>query len=415
MKKIVKISVACAMVMGVGSVSAQAADGVSILSDAKVNTQLRPRVQYTDHSAATGDAGFTLTNRTNINVNASLLEVDGLRTTIELNSVNDFGTKDKTTIAGNVAAEATVAKVTQANLTYGIGDAIAVAGRLTTNLDNQRFIGSVGWKQNFQTLDLAGILSRGNALEYTVAYVTGVNAIADDGSDTNRVYYGGGITSGQTSSVAANASYKISGAAKVTGYAYMLGSHSDTYGVAVSGKVAPISYRVEYATQTDASLETSNLGKPTRESTYMNIDLGANLDGILLGVNYEVLGAGGDATSTTGSAAGFQTPLATKHKFNGWADKFLVTPANGLVDTNVMVGYKAAGFGVVKAVYHTFASDENDISYGSELDLLYKTKITSLKNVTGMIKAAMFTEDDAGAAGGDTTKIWLMADYKFSI
>ena len=27
-----------------------------------------------------------------------------------------------------------------------------------------------------------------------------------------------------------------------------------------------------------------------------------------------------------------QTPLATLHAFNGWADKFLSTPANGLRD-----------------------------------------------------------------------------------
>jgi hypothetical protein len=27
---------------------------------------------------------------------------------------------------------------------------------------------------------------------------------------------------------------------------------------------------------------------------------------------------------------GFSTPLATLHKFQGWVDKFLTTPANGI-------------------------------------------------------------------------------------
>lgn len=408
----VKISLACAMMMGVGSVTAQAADGIKILDDVKFSGELRPRAQYTDHSAAAGDPGITFTNRTNLSVNAALLEVDGLRTTVELNAVSDFDSKDQGSMTGNVAVEATVAKVSQANITYGFGDAVAVIGRMTTNLDNQRFIGSVGWKQNFQTLDLVGVVSRGKALEYTAAYVTGVNAIGDAGNGTRGVWYGGGVTSGQTSSIALNASYKVSDAVKVTGYAYMLGSHSDTYGVAASGKF-PITdgmkfcYRAEYAIQADASLETSTLGKPANDASYMNVKVGLTVGGIMAKVNYEAL-SGVDAAGTTA----FSTPLATKHKFNGWADKFLGTPAAGLNDMNVMVGYKAKGFGVAKAVYHTFNSNVGSTNYGSELDLLYKTKISSFNNVTGMVKAAMFTEGDAGL--GDTTKVWLMADYKFS-
>ena len=415
MKNTLKISVATALIMSVASVSAQAADdGISIFNDVKVNTQLRPRVQYTDHSAATGKAGFTLTNRTNVNLNAGLLEVDGLKSTIELNSVNDFYTKDQKAITGNVAVEATVAKVSQANLTYTMGGTTAVAGRMTTNLDNQRFIGSVGWKQNFQTLDLVGVVSRGKALEYTVAYVGGVNAIGDAGNGTREVYYGGGTTSGQTTSVAANASFKVMDELKVTGYAYMLGSHSDTYGGALSGKVAvadgmKLKYRAEYAMQTDATLETSTLGTPTNDATYMNACLGLNMSGLLVGLNYEVL----SGSTGTDNKTAFSTPLATKHKFNGWADRFLATPTGGLVDTNVMIGYKTKEYGVAKVIYHTFNSDVGSVNYGSELDLLYKTKSPFFKDVTCILKAAMFMDGDNNM--GDTTKVWFMADYKFSI
>ena len=44
-----------------------------------------------------------------------------------------------------------------------------------------------------------------------------------------------------------------------------------------------------------------------------------------IGGGYEVLGADDGAALTS-----FQTPLATLHKFQGWADKFLTTPPNGI-------------------------------------------------------------------------------------
>ena len=66
----------------------------------------------------------------------------------------------------------------------------------------------------------------------------------------------------------------------------------------------------------------------------------------------------------------FQTPLATKHAFNGWADKFLLaTPANGLVDAYLTATGKVAGIKLL-ATYHMFSSDEGGDDYGSELDLL---------------------------------------------
>ena len=397
MRKMLKMSLACAMLTGVGSVTASAADGVNILDDVKFNAQIRPRIQMTDKDTATTDAGYTFTNRTNLSINAGVLGVSGLRTTLELNSVNDFDSLDQKEV--DLAGEANVAKMSQANLTYGVGTTTLIGGRTTVNLDNQRFIGSVGWKQNFQTLDIFGALSRGQALEYTAVYVTGISGIWS-GTETNW---------DDTASVALNASYKVSDALKVTGYGYMLEDIHNTYGVALSGKAAGAKFRLEYATQTDASFNTGDTVEA--DASYMNVCLGYKMDGILLGANYEVL-SGADA-ATAGTTA-FSTPLGTNHKFNGWADKFLGTPTAGLVDTNIMVGYKADGFGVVKAIYHTFSADVGSDKYGSEIDLLYKTKITSFKNVTGMVKAAMFTEDDSTAMG-NTTKVWLMADYKFSI
>ena len=411
MKTTIKMSLATALVMSVGTVSVQAEDGMSVLSDIKFSGELRPRYEYLDGSQNAGqdalDAGHIFTNRTNLNIQGKLLEVDGLNATVELNSVNDFSTLDQSSQTGGT--EAAVAKVSQANMAYTSGDTTGIIGRKTVNLDNQRFVGSVGWKQNFQTLDLAAVAYNKDSLSVLGAYVYGVNAIGDAGNGTEGVPYVGTTTSGETTSAVLNVGYKVSDAVKVTGYGYLLGSHSDTYGLALTGKASGINYRAEYAMQTDASLETKALGKPDNDSSYLNLDVNTNLDGILLGVNYELL-----EDDTNGGA--FQTPLATKHKFNGFADQFLVTPGAGLQDLNLMVGYKAKGFGVAKAIYHTFDSDTGSVNYGSELDLLYKNKIASFKGVTGLLKAAFYSGGDAtGGYANDVTKVWAMLDYKFSI
>jgi hypothetical protein len=46
-----------------------------------------------------------------------------------------------------------------------------------------------------------------------------------------------------------------------------------------------------------------------------------------------------------------QTPMATLHKFDGWADLFLTTPANGLGDTCRPCGQVSQGQGAAGLNY----------------------------------------------------------------
>jgi len=89
---------------------------------------------------------------------------------------------------------------------------------------------------------------------------------------------------------------------------------------------------------------------------------------------------------------------------------FLGTPTDGLVDLNGMIGYKSAGFGVAKVIYHDFSSDEGSIDYGTDLDALYKNKIPGVKGLSGLIKGAWYSADQLAV---DTTKVWAMLNYKF--
>ncbi|MCJ7765284.1 MAG: hypothetical protein MUP09_05010, partial [Thiovulaceae bacterium] len=380
MKKLILSLAAAPLILTSMAVSASAAeDGFNVFSDVKFTGELRPRYEFTDHAVSALDAGSALTNRTNLNLSAKLFEVDGLNATVELNAVNDFNTLDQQN--HQTAAEKAVAKMSQANVSYTTAGVTGIVGRKTVNLDNQRFIGSVGWKQNFQTLDLAAVAYGIGDFNILAAYVYGVNAIGDDGFGQRAMVYTGGITSGSTTSAAINASYKIADPIKLTGYAYLLGSYSDTYGIAATGNIAmgdsaKLDYRAEVAMQTDATLEevdgVSGDTSLRTDAMYYNLDVGANISGFLVGVNYEVLG--GDDDLTDGRVGKFDTPLATKHKFNGWADQFLATPGTGLADFNVRAGYQFATAGKIIAMYHMFNAVEDAApggvnagdAYGSE-------------------------------------------------
>ncbi|MBV1872766.1 MAG: hypothetical protein KUG83_09495, partial [Gammaproteobacteria bacterium] len=107
---------------------------------------------------------------------------------------------------------------------------------------------------------------------------------------------------------------------------------------------------------------------------------------------------------------GFSTPLATGHKFNGWADQFLGTPAQGLVDLSVTLTGKIAG-GKWLVAYHDFAADESTATIddlGSELDLLYAKKFS--KHYNAGIKYAAYS---AGDTKVDTDKLWAWVGLAF--
>lgn len=122
--------------------------------------------------------------------------------------------------------------------------------------------------------------------------------------------------------------------------------------------------------------------------------------GFTLTPGYEVLGS--DA-----GKKGFATPLATLHKFQGFADKFLTTPANGIRDTYIELATKRFRT-TTSLTWHSFKSDENGQDYGNEVDFSVAYPITNY--LTGMVKYAHFNADQVAT---DTDKAWVMATMKF--
>lgn len=117
---------------------------------------------------------------------------------------------------------------------------------------------------------------------------------------------------------------------------------------------------------------------------------------------------GGDGTNA------FSTLLATGHKFNGWADKFLSTPVNGLED--LYFGIMADLSGVhkhlentkAKVIYHDYSAENGGADYGTEWNAVITKKFA--KKYAASLKYASY---DADSFSNDTSKLWLTLGYKF--
>ena len=110
----------------------------------------------------------------------------------------------------------------------------------------------------------------------------------------------------------------------------------------------------------------------------------------------EVLG--GDATRTEHR---FQTPLATLHAFQGWADKFLTTPPQGVQDFYVDLSGHRWGLDAT-VVWHDFRADAISQRYGDEWDSSVIRKFSRYFKL--LLKAANYR---SAGLGRDTRKLWV--------
>jgi hypothetical protein len=99
----------------------------------------------------------------------------------------------------------------------------------------------------------------------------------------------------------------------------------------------------------------------------------------------------------------FRTPLSTLHLFQGWADRFLATPAAGIDDIFVTGKFKLGNWNLT-GVYHDFSAETGSEDYGTEFDVSAATSLG--KNYALLLKAAFFSGDSPTYP--DTTKFWVM-------
>lgn len=284
-------------------------------------------------------------------------------------------------------------------------------GRQLINIEDQRFVGASGWRQNEQTFDAARVeYGSPKGFQADLTYAWSVRTIwGSQGIGTRPQAIRG-------DNVFATASYPTP-LGKLTGFAFLVDQDqafvsgykqsSQSYGGRFAGshaisKLLKLEYAASFARQ-------SNYGHNPNDyhADYALAELTADIAAFKIGGGYELLGADKGLAYTS-----FQTPLATLHKFQGWADKFLVTPPNGIQDYYGQAGYgwkKIAGLDAINAlvVYHRFDSDRLSQHYGNEWDAMVAAK-KGRWTVT-----AKFASYKADTFATDTKKFWLQLEWVY--
>ena len=298
-----------------------------------------------------------------------------------------------------------------AQLQYRTTGAVLTAGRQKIALEDERFVGNAGIRDNAQTYDaVRAQLSPVAGLRLDISYAWSVRTIwGIDGRGARQQAIGG-------DNVFANLSYATP-IGTLSGFAYLVDQDeaavqgyrlsSRTYGARLSGSRAfspavKLDYVASYARQWDHHRNPNDY-----HADYWLADATLDVRGWKLNAGYEVLGAG-DGTPFTS----FQTPLGSNFKFQGWTDKFLTTPANGIRDLYFGAGYGVKQVGPLtgvafQAVWHRLDSDRLNQHYGNEVDLLASAKLRK------PLVSLRYAHYDAREFATDTDKYWIQLDWTY--
>ncbi len=383
------------------------------IKDGKVTLNFRMRYEDVtqDVNGGSDKDADALTLRTRLTYEtASYKGFSGL---IEVDDVTELGSVDYNTAPNDSSHPnaATISdpegtEVNQSWVAYTHKKNTLKYGRQRILLDNQRFVGGVGFRQNEQTYDALTFTSKAiSDTEIFLSHITRVNRIFGEDSS---------LGDHDNSTNLLNVSYKGLAIGKLTGYYYDIDNEdvaimsTQTTGIRLAGKANNFGYTFEYASQSDAHDNTRSY-----DADYYLLEGSAKLGDFNFKIGHEVLGA-------DDNDGYFITPLATLHKFQGWSDKFLNKGvgniSGGLTDTYATVGTKLGDIKVL-LVYHQISADDDSVAgtddYGNEYGLVVASKVGP---VGLSLKYAKFSEDIDSTAltqVTDTNKLWLTASAKF--
>jgi hypothetical protein len=381
----------------------------SLISGGKAALDLRYRFESVEQDDKPSTAGA---NTLRLRLNLATGVVNGFSAFTEFDHVQVIGTEHHDDTRNGltnypVVADPEGTDLNQAWLQYaGPKGTWLRLGRQRINLDGERFVGGVGWRQNEQTYDAFRIETKalpGAVVNY--AYVDQVQRVFGPDSGTPPASLEG-------ASHLLNAKLTSLPVGALTLYGYHLDFDdapqlsSDTLGARYDGAHAvtdtlTFGWALEYARQEDAGDNAAQI-----DAFYNLVEFRLQTSAAGVTAGREVLsGETGAFTATTNPA--FQTPLATLHKWQGWADKFLTTPSAGIEDIYLGFNVKFAGWNG-QAVWHDFSAEATGLDYGTEIDLSVSRKFAGRYEV--LVKYADYSADGLFT---DTTKFWLQLGAAF--
>jgi len=420
---LVLTAIAAEPVIGEGEEQPQSL--LDALAAGTVNVDARLRYEHAEAEGLQSSDAWTLRTR----MGYTSAPYNGVSATVEFEDVSSLTGEDDYNMAGlnpegagrTVIADVEGTELNQAYLTATcpLSGVKTKLGRQRIIMGNARFIGNVGWRQNEQTYDAVRIdTPEFGATKLTYAYIDSVRRIFGQANGSQPEGAAGNAATYDSDSHLINLEFSPCDYFTATAYAYLLdfgpgaigeANSSDTYGIngtmghTFENGVKTGCY-LEYARQSDNDGTTEGV---SYDADYIMADLSAGIGGVGLGAGYEKLGC------EDGNA--FRTPLATGHKFNGWADVFLTAPAEGLQDAYAYITLKCPKdiLPTIKIVYHDFESHRGNISYGDEIDVVATKKLND--RLTLVAKYANYRADDGAdnPRASDVERISVQAGLTF--
>jgi hypothetical protein len=313
--------------------------------------------------------------------------------------------------ANTLIADPQTNELNQGYLQYEGFDTIAKAGRQKIIYDNAAFIGNVGWRQNEQTYDALSLSNKSiGGLTLNYAYLNQVNRIFGSDADAPLAPGFANVEDIAASAHLFNASYAGIKGLTLGGYAYIMNFEdvgawdNNTFGMSAKGDLLGLTLYGELAWQDKAGV----LG--SEDALYAHANASKTFGSQTLTVGLEHLDAG------------FKTPLATVHAFNGFAD--VTDPGrisgahNGLTD--VYVSHTIPLFCGIKwtNVLHAMGDNELTGGYGWEYDSVLTKKFD--EHFTAIAKFAYFDSDGDDYTNNaiadslpDATRVSVELNYSF--
>ena len=391
-------------------------DAIKVSDDLTIDPIIDTRLRYEAVDTPTVDAdAVTLRLRAGFETKHSsglsfLAEAEGALAIADNYNAFPFAITDSQRRTGYaVVADPMNVELNRLQVQYKSKLATVTVGRQRINLDDQRFVGAVGWRQNEQTFDAARLEAKVGPVSFDGTYaisqrtIWGIDAGSRNAFDGDFAFLGLGAKLGPVQ-VKAFAYLLDFDAKEQLGALATTNADTQTWGLRAAGtfalgKTTKLNLTAAYAVQSDWKTNPVNY---SAEYVLAEAGLAHGPFGVTGG--YEKLG------SDAGRAV--QTPMATLHKFQGWADLFLTTPAAGIEDWYLGATYKFASVkalpGLNAAVtWHRYEADAGSLHYGNEWNASLGFKLGRAAIL------AKYADYNAAGLGVNTRKFWLQVEVTY--
>jgi hypothetical protein len=302
----------------------------------------------------------------------------------------------------SIIADPETNELNQAIVQYSGNDSVLKIGRQRIIHENAAFIGNVVWRQNEQTFDAISLSNTSiGSTTLNYAYLNQINRIFGSDADAPLSF------TSNVQDVDANvhlfhASHTGIGNLTLGSYIYLMDFHdkpnwdNNTFGISAKTSLLGLSLFGELAFQDEAGFLASD------EALY---------------AHFSATKAIGTQSFTLGVEhldAGFKTPLATVHAFNGFADAFIGGRVEGTHNglTDLYLSHTTPLFAGIKwtNILHAYGDNEFSTGYGWEYNSVLVKKFDD--HFTAIAKFSQFESEGEPYVG---TLAGLPTTSRFSI